>query len=260
MPVEEVEFASTAAVLAYLLDDQAGSLRWFRGQGCNSRLLLPSLYRSLADTSPSNILAVEQRLITRFRQRSLPHWPEGYPQSQWEQLFAMQHYGVPTRLLDWSENALAGLYFAADHDPTRCECGGGCQAVLWVLDPVEMNRKNPRLDGMPEGILASSDQEAKAWEPGSLAQQFAPLPIAMYGTHNSRRISAQQGTFTVSGKDVSALEDTQLAQAPGVLVRILVTAPHDQIMRDLRTLGMSRSVIYADLPSLARDIADMEIQ
>lgn len=259
VPADEVVLGSTAAVIAHLLDEKRGDRRWFRGQGCDTRSLVPSLYRKLDDTSPANVLAVEQRLITRFRQRSLPLWPEGYPQSQWEQLFAMQHYGVPTRLLDWSENALAGLYFASDHDPSRCECGGTCRPTLWVLDPVALNQSNPRLDGMPVSILASSDLEAAPWEPGTLEAQFPPSSIAMYGTHNSLRISAQQGTFTVSGKDITPLEGTAPASEPGVLMRIVVDLTHDQIRADLRTLGISPAVIYADLPSLARDIADTEI-
>ena len=37
-----------------------------------------------------------------------------------------QHYGVPTRLLDWTENALIALYFA-------CESNKNCDAVVWML-------------------------------------------------------------------------------------------------------------------------------
>ena len=60
----------------------------------------------------NQIFERERRLLTRFRQRSLAYWPAGYPQTDWEQLFAMQHYGMPTRLLDWSENLFVAAYFA----------------------------------------------------------------------------------------------------------------------------------------------------
>ena len=75
---------------------------WFRGQGCDSYKLSPSLWRHLrpkpgaTEVEPGQVLEMERRLLTRFRQRSLPYWPAGYPQTDWEHLFAMQHYGVPT--------------------------------------------------------------------------------------------------------------------------------------------------------------------
>jgi len=210
---------------------------------------------------PTHVLQVEQRLITRFRQRSLALWPEGYPQNDWEHLFAMQHFGVPTRLLDWTESLLVGAYFAAYHEPKSCECGtGSCKPTLWVLNPVKLNQENPRLAGMNVEVLTTTDSAADAWAPGVTETYFAPSPIALYGTHNSPRIVAQQGTFTVGGKEDMPLEVSKaVVSDDNVLEKIVINSTHQELIQQLRTLGVRRSTVYPDLSGLGYDITIEEV-
>jgi hypothetical protein len=53
-------------------------------------------------------------------------------ESEWDEYFLMQHYGLPTRFLDWSESALVALYFAVGAEPRRHEPS---DAAVWMLDP-----------------------------------------------------------------------------------------------------------------------------
>lgn len=83
---------------------------WYRGQEVADWGLEPTIARV-----PGGITA-EAPLITRFKQNALALLPER-PANEWEWLFVMRHYGVPTRLLDWTESSLVGLYFAVHAEP-----------------------------------------------------------------------------------------------------------------------------------------------
>src|SRR5689334_1061338 len=86
-------------------------LLWYRGCGKASYELKPSLYRHKQSKTIEDFMSMEKLLLARFRQRSIPFHSRSLGDA-WEWLFLMQHYGVPTRLLDWSESPLMALFFA----------------------------------------------------------------------------------------------------------------------------------------------------
>jgi len=52
----------------------------------------------------------ERALLHRFRRFAYSELPPGA--GEWEALFLARHYGLPTRIMDWTTNPLVAAYFA----------------------------------------------------------------------------------------------------------------------------------------------------
>lgn len=238
---------------------RAGHSLWFRGCGTARQPLLPTIYRHPKKPGAAELVDLERQLMTRFRQRSIPYHARDL-RDDWEALFFMQHYGVPTRLLDWTENPLIALHFALMSAPSRRSRGGTRvykqPAAVWILDPVQWNKgalEHLSYSGLP---LTPGDEALKGYLPSSVGPSGGKYPVAMYGAHNSARIVAQQGVFTIFGNDRSPMERLQFRQGSSRPALIQVTIPPNRIL-DMRlsllNQGITESVVFPDLDGLARE-------
>lgn len=263
MAIVDFKVKTLAELVGTVLELQTGlgsrSFLWFRGIACSRYPLLPSLLRD--GRSWEEVMERENRLLMRFRQRSVAYWPTGYSQDNWEHLFAMEHHGVPTRLLNWTENLFVAAYFAlwkqAVHNSAKHK--GRCTPAIWCVDPVQWNRAMPGLSEYGDSIhvLTTTDEELKAHVPMSRLPK-PKSPVAIYGTSNSSRIVAQRGTFMVWGSDVSSLEVVANKHDGANLWRMCLTGKRADLLRDLQTLGISETMIVPELETLACELARME--
>src|SRR5688572_18661980 len=117
MPVRQYNISSVGELLEILPRIYGTKSRtvWFRGHADEGWKLRPSILR------PPRTIADEMFLVKRFKQHAVP-FLENSLRDEWEWLFLMQHYGVSTRLLDFSESPLVGLYFALQRpEPNAAE-------------------------------------------------------------------------------------------------------------------------------------------
>jgi hypothetical protein len=234
---------------------------WYRGCSKASHNLKPSLYRHKSPQTIEDFMGLEKKLLSRFQQRSIPFLSR-YMANTWEWLFLMQHYTVPTRLLDWSESPLTALFFAAMYGDHKLGLTGSpvfsADAAVWLLDPVQWNRRAINLKSFPGEVLSTEDAHAKAYTPVGDVKTMNPFPIAIYGAHNSQRIVAQRGAFVCFGKDTRPMEAIYEEEDgfPNNCLRKLIIKRGrlPAILTGLVRHGVTDSVVFPDLDGLAKEI------
>lgn len=240
-----VEFLNLAAAL------HADGERplWYRG--C-PHPPLPSLLRHPSRKTIQEIMDLERALLARFKQLWVP-FQTRILESDFEYAFMMQHFGVPTRLLDWTESPLVGLYFACI-EATEGVSGG--DAVLWAVDPIAWNHSvRPALNR----VLMPEDIAVQGYRPGNPDWEATldTLPVAMHGTHNSARIVAQKGTFFVFGQGIDDLQSAYVNSgfSDGLVKRIVI--PRVQVrsvQESLHSIGVTHATVFPDLEHIALDL------
>ena len=167
----------------------------------------------------------------------------------------MQHFGAPTRLLDWTQGALIALYFAVRNNR------GDDDAAVWVLDPYELNKRVIRKEWVippsASGLTKKDRNRVKPWLPGRFTEMggMRKQVIAIEPAHVARRISSQHSCFTIHGTDEEWLDEFQ-DRINGCLVKIVIPRSSTQaIKRELRECGIDEMTIFPDLDGLGRAIS-----
>lgn len=158
---------------------------WFRGQGSSEYMLKPSLLRTIKGVNKEKELFLEfKRLSTGIGVVYA---------NEWTALIDMQHYGVPTRLLDWTNNLGVALYFAVStsvlHSPMS----------LYIMDPIELNKLSNK-KGIP---VLPNDSMSLSYVQNYVDREPFParFPIAVKCDSVNQRVKAQSGMFTIHGDE-----------------------------------------------------------
>jgi hypothetical protein len=216
---------------------------FWRGHGDAEWPLRPHVFRR---DDPGVPKYDECALIGHFQVRAptRSHTKTPEPNDYFGWLFLAQHYGLPTRLLDWTENPLVALYFAIEGKKEADK--DGC---VWALWPDKLNAIFQGRDLIqirdPKVIELARAAFFENSEPGEVI-------LAIDGREIDLRMLVQSGRFTLHSYHTPI---EQLPKCTGWLRKFIVPKEHKQkLLHQLAAMGISRSNLFPDLPNLAAEL------
>ncbi len=248
---------------------------WFRAEGALHRKtrLQPSLYRprqSGIRKSISKLLELENHLYDEFG-RTAPHLSDVDSSSddwEWDSYFLMQHHGIPTRLLDWTDGALIALHFAIRDKPRPAKSGSIIYVLnpYWLLDELEaqpdrasaISRWKEYAANNPHGT--SADEWERLYLPRDKEDVGNPLlaapavPMLWDSPHVTRRVAAQRSRFMIFGSDPLWLVEVAKKKGSRLDAIKIPAGSIAGVRQELRDGGITESVVYPDLDGLGREL------
>jgi hypothetical protein len=226
----------------------------FRGHADAGWALRTSLMRALEGyrLTAAQALEIERSAMLEFRKQAHLYVPPrmAFADDTPGAWALMQHYGAPTRLLDWTRSPYVALYFAVTHFE-----GDG---AVWLLDAQALHeaaqRRHRELFPLPD----SPDARAKI-----LLDAEAPAVVYLTDLHvQTDRMAAQQLLFTLSPRilaDHGQLIARTLDRAGERAWQKLVVpeALKAEFMRRLRTMNITARTLFPGLDGVGRSIGEL---
>jgi hypothetical protein len=217
---------------------------WWRGQADSNWKLTPSVFRIDGGYD------FEQNIISRFMRRAPSRYsnlPDQNNHMAW--LFMMQHHGLPTRLLDWTESPLVGCFFAIKEETQK-------DGALYALLPYRMNRQQVGVEDVMFPYKGNSMAIVKKafdnkWEDESYIVGIVPTEVDL-------RLQVQLSTFTVHGSGISLDE---LEETDAYLYKLVIPAmAKASLEEELKFMGIRESNLFPDLDHLAGELKSLKFK
>lgn len=160
----------------------------------------------------------------------------------YEWMVYAQHYGIPTRLLDFTFSHVVSLMFAVEN---AFEDIDNKDAEVWFLNPIHLNNK-----------FANRSEILNIANGETLNLESYNGPVAIKSRKLNERINAQNGLF-VYFQDVMDPVKSPLNKIvnENILKKLVIKGEYKKdILSSLYSMGIGFTTLYPELQSVSKDI------
>ncbi len=233
----EATITSVGDLVRIVEREHAGAFQ-YRGQRCENHQLLPTLTRPGSPVANGlagheSLRDKERHILKEFRTRLVAYGREAPPDELRLAILA-QHHGAPTRLLDWTLNPLAALFFAVEDadvwQDKQCECKtDGCAPVVWAV-----RGHRHRVSDCPFQTFDELEER----------------PYFVLPDHDESRAAVQSSILSLWGNPCKPFIELQCLEDPW---RIRVERQASRhLLWVLHCVGITRETLFPDLDGLGR--------
>ncbi|SIS04175.1 FRG domain-containing protein [Peribacillus simplex] len=184
---------------------------WYRGEARMYDTTPSTFMRQLPMGGPESselmigtyIMMYESWIYEKFSKELLDKFPtlhESLTKNGWDIVYYMQHYGIPTRFIDWTEDLNTALFFATEKANTTND-----DSVLWLFTPYEMNKlmygeewlKHPAEDKTYRDFVYAKMHGLEQ----KIGAAISPHGLKSFATRDIERLYSQYGHFVFIPKD-----------------------------------------------------------
>ncbi|KOP36543.1 hypothetical protein AKO67_19180 [Flavobacterium sp. VMW] len=196
----------------------------FRGQSVNQPLL-PSICR---DEPKTDTTETEIKMLEDFKRRSSLLITKNF-KTDWEWLVYAQHFGLKTRLLDWTSNPLVALWFACQNQYAMEK-----NSYVYILSCGEKMRVDLSKNQSPFETTST-----KILRPTLNNERI----VAQAGWFTAHRYSKTDNQFVTLEKNINLKSHLTEIEIPAQLKK--------ELLRKLSMFGVNNQTIFPDVNGLS---------